>query len=257
MLGPPDIEQRIGLTGGNIFQGEVTPDQMWEQRLTPRTPVPASTSAAPPRTGRQRDRPQRPQRRHGGAGRRAARRRPRSAERRPRRRRAPAPSAAGPRSSRRGRRGRVVVVGPRPPVRGQLRAAGMVRTQGGTPTAVDLGRWTVASTSPSTSATGSTATSAPWATSSWPPARTTARRAPAPGDAARARTRRALGDAGAGGRPAAAARSASILGATYCEQDGAISPPRNVAAYLVMMRERGVRCANARRCSGCGCRAGA
>ena len=40
VLGPPDIEQRIGLTGGNIFQGEVTPDQMWEQRLTPRTPVP-------------------------------------------------------------------------------------------------------------------------------------------------------------------------------------------------------------------------
>jgi phytoene dehydrogenase-like protein len=40
VLGPPDIEKRVGLTGGNIFQGEVTPDQMWEQRLTPRTPVP-------------------------------------------------------------------------------------------------------------------------------------------------------------------------------------------------------------------------
>jgi phytoene dehydrogenase-like protein len=40
VLGPPDIEARIGLTGGNIFQGEVTPDQMWEHRLTPRTPVP-------------------------------------------------------------------------------------------------------------------------------------------------------------------------------------------------------------------------
>jgi phytoene dehydrogenase-like protein len=40
VLGPRDIEARIGLTGGNIFQGEVTPDQMWEQRLTPRTPVP-------------------------------------------------------------------------------------------------------------------------------------------------------------------------------------------------------------------------
>jgi phytoene dehydrogenase-like protein len=40
VLGPPDIEARIGLTGGNIFQGEVTPDQMWELRLTPRTPVP-------------------------------------------------------------------------------------------------------------------------------------------------------------------------------------------------------------------------
>ena len=40
VLGPPDIEARIGLTGGNIFQGEVTPDQMWEGRLSARTPVP-------------------------------------------------------------------------------------------------------------------------------------------------------------------------------------------------------------------------
>ena len=40
VLGPPDIERRIGLTGGNIFQGEVTPDQMWEGRLPSRTPVP-------------------------------------------------------------------------------------------------------------------------------------------------------------------------------------------------------------------------
>jgi len=39
VLGPPDIEARVGLTGGNIFQGEVTPDQMWAHRLTPRTPV--------------------------------------------------------------------------------------------------------------------------------------------------------------------------------------------------------------------------
>ena len=40
VLGPPDIERRIGLTGGNIFQGEVTPDQMWEGRLPSRTPIP-------------------------------------------------------------------------------------------------------------------------------------------------------------------------------------------------------------------------
>jgi phytoene dehydrogenase-like protein len=40
VLGPPDIESRIGLTGGNIFQGEVTPDQMWEGRLPSRTSVP-------------------------------------------------------------------------------------------------------------------------------------------------------------------------------------------------------------------------
>jgi phytoene dehydrogenase-like protein len=40
VLGPPDIEQRIGLTSGNIFQGETMPDQMWEHRLPSRTSVP-------------------------------------------------------------------------------------------------------------------------------------------------------------------------------------------------------------------------
>jgi phytoene dehydrogenase-like protein len=40
VLGPPDVEQRVGLTGGHIFQGETMPDQMWEHRLTARTPVP-------------------------------------------------------------------------------------------------------------------------------------------------------------------------------------------------------------------------
>jgi phytoene dehydrogenase-like protein len=39
VLGPPDIESRIGLTGGNIFQGETLPDQMWDRRLDHRTPV--------------------------------------------------------------------------------------------------------------------------------------------------------------------------------------------------------------------------
>ena len=39
VMGPPDIEERIGLTGGNIFQGECFPDQMWERRLSSRTPV--------------------------------------------------------------------------------------------------------------------------------------------------------------------------------------------------------------------------
>ena len=39
VLGPPDIESRIGLTGGNIFQGEVTPDQLWEGRFASRTPI--------------------------------------------------------------------------------------------------------------------------------------------------------------------------------------------------------------------------
>jgi len=40
VLGPPDIEARVGLTGGHIFQGECLPDQMWERRFGPRTPVP-------------------------------------------------------------------------------------------------------------------------------------------------------------------------------------------------------------------------
>jgi phytoene dehydrogenase-like protein len=39
VLGPPDIEERIGLTGGHIFQGEALPDQMWDRRLDHRTPV--------------------------------------------------------------------------------------------------------------------------------------------------------------------------------------------------------------------------
>ena len=40
VLGPPDVEARMGLTGGHIFQGECLPDQMWERRFAPRTAVP-------------------------------------------------------------------------------------------------------------------------------------------------------------------------------------------------------------------------
>jgi phytoene dehydrogenase-like protein len=40
VLGPPDVEERIGLTGGHIFQGECLPDQMWDRRFGPATPVP-------------------------------------------------------------------------------------------------------------------------------------------------------------------------------------------------------------------------
>ncbi len=39
VLGPPDIESQIGLTGGHIFQGQVLPSQMWDRRLAARTPV--------------------------------------------------------------------------------------------------------------------------------------------------------------------------------------------------------------------------
>jgi len=37
VLGPPDVEEQVGLTGGHIFQGEILPEQMWEKRFTPRT----------------------------------------------------------------------------------------------------------------------------------------------------------------------------------------------------------------------------
>jgi phytoene dehydrogenase-like protein len=40
VLGPPDVEARIGLTGGHIFQGECLPDQMWDRRFGPATPIP-------------------------------------------------------------------------------------------------------------------------------------------------------------------------------------------------------------------------
>jgi phytoene dehydrogenase-like protein len=39
VLGPPDIESRVGLTGGHIFQGDILPAHMWEKRLTARTPM--------------------------------------------------------------------------------------------------------------------------------------------------------------------------------------------------------------------------
>jgi phytoene dehydrogenase-like protein len=39
VLGPPDVEARVGLTGGHIFQGECLPDQMWDRRFAARTPV--------------------------------------------------------------------------------------------------------------------------------------------------------------------------------------------------------------------------
>jgi phytoene dehydrogenase-like protein len=40
VLGPPDVEERIGLSGGQIFQGSVLPEQMWDRRLAARTPIP-------------------------------------------------------------------------------------------------------------------------------------------------------------------------------------------------------------------------
>jgi phytoene dehydrogenase-like protein len=39
VLGPPDIERKVGLTGGHIFQGECLPQYMWANRLSARTPM--------------------------------------------------------------------------------------------------------------------------------------------------------------------------------------------------------------------------
>jgi phytoene dehydrogenase-like protein len=40
VTGPPDIEKKVGLTGGHIFQGECLPAYMWSNRLSARTPMP-------------------------------------------------------------------------------------------------------------------------------------------------------------------------------------------------------------------------
>jgi phytoene dehydrogenase-like protein len=37
--GPPDVESRIGLTGGHIFHGDCLPEYMWDRRLPYRTGV--------------------------------------------------------------------------------------------------------------------------------------------------------------------------------------------------------------------------
>ena len=39
VLGPPDIEREIGLTGGHIFHGEIMPEFMWDKRLKVKTPM--------------------------------------------------------------------------------------------------------------------------------------------------------------------------------------------------------------------------
>jgi phytoene dehydrogenase-like protein len=36
-LAPPDVERKVGLTGGHIFQGECLPEFMWDRRLPYRT----------------------------------------------------------------------------------------------------------------------------------------------------------------------------------------------------------------------------
>ena len=55
VLSPNDIEERIGLSEGNIFQGELSLEQLFFNRPVPgwaryRTPVGGSGCAARPRT---------------------------------------------------------------------------------------------------------------------------------------------------------------------------------------------------------------
>src|SRR5439155_26532097 len=40
VLAPADVEARVGLTGGHIFQGECLPDQIWDRRFAPRSGIP-------------------------------------------------------------------------------------------------------------------------------------------------------------------------------------------------------------------------
>jgi phytoene dehydrogenase-like protein len=40
VYGPPDIEEKVGLTGGHIFQGTCLPPHMWSNRLRAKTPMP-------------------------------------------------------------------------------------------------------------------------------------------------------------------------------------------------------------------------
>src|SRR3989442_8229221 len=64
VLGPPDVEARIGLTGGHIFQGEGLPHPMWDPRVSPPPPPPRPLpfgGGPPPAGGRPRpDRPHPP-----------------------------------------------------------------------------------------------------------------------------------------------------------------------------------------------------
>jgi sarcosine oxidase subunit beta len=120
------------------------------------------------------------------------------------------------------------------------RAAGMVRTQGGTPTAVDLGRFSAEFYRDQHRRYGIDSDFRQLGYLIF---------ANTDEEVQAARERVAMQrDRGIDTRwvtPSEAARLMPlldrdrILGATYCAEDGAIDPPRNVAAYLVAMRAKG------------------
>jgi len=122
------------------------------------------------------------------------------------------------------------------------RAAGIVRTQGGTPTAVDLGRWSVGFYRALNERSGIDSDFR---------ALGYLILAVSDDDVRAAQLRLAMQrERGLDARWVSPAQAAAllplldpgrILGATYCAEDGAITPPRNVAAYLVAMRDAGVR----------------
>jgi sarcosine oxidase subunit beta len=121
------------------------------------------------------------------------------------------------------------------------RAAGIVRTQGGTPTAVDLARFSVAFYRGLQEAHG---VDSDFRTLGYLIVAITEEEVAA----AHARVEMQR-ERGVDARWVSAQEAAQllplldaerILGATYCADDGAISPPRNVSAYLVAMRDAGV-----------------
>jgi sarcosine oxidase, subunit beta len=128
------------------------------------------------------------------------------------------------------------------------RAAGMVRTQGGTPTAVDLGRFSAEFYRDQHHRYG---IDSDFRELGYLIVATTDEEVKA------AHERVAMQrDRGVDSRWVTTSEAVAvmplldrdrILGATYCAQDGAIDPPRNVAAYLVTMRAKGAelyeRCA--------------
>jgi sarcosine oxidase, subunit beta len=120
------------------------------------------------------------------------------------------------------------------------RAAGMVRTQGGTPTAVDLGRFSAEFYRDQRHRYGIDSDFRELGYLIF---------AITDEEVHAARERVAMQrDRGVDARWVSPSEAAElmppldrdrVLGATYCPQDGAIDPPRNVAAYLVAMRAKG------------------